>query len=248
MKIIILAAGKGTRLWPLTRNTPKPLIDLGNGETLLERQVSAIEESGVIDKVVIVIGYLHGQIESKMKTFQTKLKVKTVYNPFFESSNNLISLWFAKHEMKDDDFLITNGDNLFTADVLRDIVKKTNDGIYLTVCYADEYGEDDMKVKIDENKKIIRVSKLIEKGQGDGESVGLVKVQGETYRKIYTKVLEKLARKEEYLNKFWLETFNRLSEKCVDIIPFEIDREKWREVDFHFDLNKLKDLVKDFKI
>ena len=248
MRIIILAAGKGTRLYPLTKNTPKPLIDLGNGETLLERQIRWIEDSGVIDNVVIVIGYLHGQIESKLKTFKTNLKIKTIYNPFFNSSNNLISLWFAKHEMKDDDFIITNGDNLFTADVLKDLVQKTNDGIYVTICYADEYGDDDMKVKLDDNKKIIRVSKEIEKGQGNGESVGLVKVQGSTYRKIYTKVLEKLARKEEYLNKFWLETFNRLADKCVEIHPFEMDRKKWREVDFHFDLNNLKDLVKDFKI
>ena len=69
MKIIILAAGKGERLYPLTKNTPKPLTDLGDGETLLEKQLKSLDESQVIDEVIIVIGYLHEQFESKLKNF-----------------------------------------------------------------------------------------------------------------------------------------------------------------------------------
>ena len=73
MKIIILAAGKGERLYPLTKNTPKPLIDLGDGETLLEKQLRSLSESRVVDEVIIVIGYLYEQVESKLKNFKTVL-------------------------------------------------------------------------------------------------------------------------------------------------------------------------------
>ena len=111
MKIIILAAGKGERLYPLTKNTPKPLIDLGDGETLLEKQLKSLSESQVIDEVVIVIGYLYEQFESKLKNFDTSMKISTLYNPFYEMSNNLITLWLSKYEMNQD-FLISNGDNL----------------------------------------------------------------------------------------------------------------------------------------
>ena len=245
MKIIILAAGKGERLYPLTKNTPKPLIDLGNGETLLERQLNYLSHSNVIDEVIIATGYLWEQIESKIKNYKINLRIKTIYNPFYEMSNNLITLWLCKYEM-DEDFLITNGDNLFTSDVASDLVSKTNDGIFVTICYRESYGEDDMKVKLDENKKITRVSKDIT--DGDAESIGFVKVSGEKYRKIYQDVLEQLARDETYINKFWLETFNVLSKKGIDISSFEIDKDKWREVDFHFDLKNIKDLIKDFKI
>ena len=244
MKIIILAAGKGERLYPLTKNTPKPLIDLGNGETLLERQLSFLSNSNVIDEVIIVIGYLHAQIESKLKSFTTNLKIKTIYNPFYEMSNNLITLWFSKYEMNED-FLIINGDNIIASDVIRDLVNNTNEGIYVTICYRDKYHDEDMKVNLDSNKKILRVSKEI--NDGDGESVGLVKVSGEKFRVIYQNVLEELARKKEYLNKFWLETFNMLANKGVEINSFEIDKDKWREVDFHFDLKDLKLLIKKFK-
>ena len=245
MKIIILAAGKGERLFPLTKNTPKPLIDLGDGETLLEKQLKSLSESKVIDEVIIVLGYLYEQIESKLKNFKTKLKIKTYYNPFYEMSNNLITLWLSKYEMNED-FLITNGDNLFTSDVVRDLVNNTNDGIYVTICYRDDLGEDDMKVNLDENKKVLRVSKEI--NNSNTESIGLVKVQGEKYRNIYQEVLEQLARDNQYINKFWLETFNVLAAKGVEIHSYQIEREKWREVDFHFDLKDLKELIKNFKI
>ena len=245
MKIIILAAGKGERLFPLTKNTPKPLIDLGDGETLLEKQLKSLSESKVIDEVIIVIGYLYEQVESKLKNFKTNLKIRTLYNPFYEMSNNLITLWLSKYEMNKD-FLITNGDNLYTNDVVSDLVNMTNDGIYVTICYRDNLGEDDMKVILDENKKILRVSKEIEKS--NVESIGLVKVQGDKYRKIYQEVLEQLARDKIYLNKFWLETFNVLAERGVEIHSFEIDKDKWREVDFHFDLKDLRELIKNFKI
>jgi len=245
MKIIILAAGKGERLYPLTKNTPKPLIDLGNGETLLERQLNYLSNSGVIDEVVIVIGYLHEQIESKLKSFNTNLKIKTVYNPFYDMSNNLISLWLSKYEMNED-FIIANGDNIITSEVMRDLVLNTDQGIFVTVCYKDNYSEEDMKVTLDNNKRILRVSKEIKKG--NGESVGLVKVCGEKFRKIYQDVLEELARNANYLNKFWLETFNILANRGVEINSFEIDKEKWREVDFHFDLKDIKDLIQKFKI
>ena len=245
MKIIILAAGKGQRLYPLTKNTPKPLIDLGDGETLLEKQLKALSESNVIDEVVIVIGYLHEQIESKLKSFKTKLKIKTLYNPFYEMSNNLITLWLSKYEMNED-FLITNGDNLFFSEVIRDLVNETNEGIYVTICYREDIREDDMKVNLDENQKILRVSKEIK--ESITESIGLVKIQGEKYRKIYQEVLEQLARDKNYLNKFWLETFNILASRGVEINSFKIDKNKWREVDFHFDLKDLKELIKNFKI
>jgi len=245
MKIIILAAGKGERLYPLTKNTPKPLIDLGDGETLLEKQLKSLSESHVVDEVIIVIGYLYEQIESKLKNFNTDLKITTYYNPFYDKSNNLITLWLSKYDMNED-FLIANGDNLFTSDVVSDLVNNTNDGIYVTICYRDDLGEEDMKVNLDENKKILRVSKEIVSGVV--ESVGLVKVQGEKYRKIYQDVLEQLARNKEYMNKFWLETFNVLADKGVEINSFEIDKNKWREIDFHFDLKDLKELIKNFKI
>ena len=246
MRIIVLAAGKGERLMPLTRNTPKPLLDIGNGKTLLELQLESMEKSGVINEVILVIGYLADQIEAKLNFYRKGgLKIETIYNPFFDISNNLISLWLARHYM-DMDFMITNGDNIFRYEVFSRLVKNNDkEGIFLTISKKQSYDDDDMKVII-EDSKVIRVSKLIDNKDADAESVGLAMVRGEKYRKIFVKTLEFLVRDREYINRFWLEVFNKLSENCVHITPFEIDGEReWREVDFHFDLEDVRTMVKE---
>ena len=100
MRIIVLAAGKGERLMPLTRNTPKPLLNITDEKTLLELQLESMKKSGVIDEVILVVGYLANQIEAKIGLYRRLgMNIETVYNPFYDVSNNLISLWFAKYYM-----------------------------------------------------------------------------------------------------------------------------------------------------
>ena len=244
MKIIILAAGKGARLMPLTKNTPKPLIDLGNGNTLLEEQMERIIESGVIDEVVLVVGYLVGQIEAKVGSFANKnIKIKTIYNPFYDVSNNLVSLWFAKNEMEDD-FMITNGDNIFTPDVFSSFVKENGEGIFLSTSVKEKYEEFDMKITL-ENDLVKMVSRKIDADQIDAESPGLSLIHGEKARRIFKRQLEMLIRDEENINKFWLETFNALHDNGISVHPWEFDgKTKWQEIDFHFDLDKTRELIK----
>lgn len=229
---------------PLTRNTPKPLLDIGKGVTLLEKQLENIQKSRVIDEVVLVIGHLAEQIEVKIKMHKENgLRITTIYNPFYEISNNLISLWLANPKM-DDDFIITNGDNIFDSDVFSDLVNKHEEGIFLTINKKNEYRDDDMKVKLKDNI-ISRVSKSIDSNDADCESVGLVLVKGQKYRQIFNDNLEKLARNKEYINKFWLEVFNLMSSNGIIIRPFEIDgKNKWKEIDFHLDLDEARKLLK----
>lgn len=243
MKIIILAAGRGERLMPLTQNTPKPLLDLGNGKTLFEEQLENIQKSGVIQEVVLVTGYLADQVEAKMKLWRENgIKITTVYNPFYDVSNNLISLWLAKYQMNED-FIITNGDNLFDFGVFRDLAANHRDGIFLTICKKEKYDQDDMKVLLEE-REIASVSKAIDEFNAHGTSVGLVLVSGQKYRDLFKENLEELARNKEYVNKFWLEVFNLMSKKGITVRPFEIALEKWQEIDFHPDIEQLRSKFK----
>ena len=241
-KIIILAAGKGERIMPLTQNTPKPCLDLGHGKTLFEEQLENIKKSNVIGEVNLVIGYLAEQVEAKMGYWrQNGTLINTTYNPFYENSNNLISLWLARHNM-DSDFIVTNGDNLFEHEVFNALVNnhQGREGIFLTVCQREKYGADDMKVIIDGNGSLGRVSKLIEGDKANGESVGLVLVSGQKYRELFKQNLEELARNRDYINKYWLEVFNLMISKGIPIYTFNIDKSKWQEIDVHPDLENLR--------
>ena len=81
MKAIILAAGKGERLMPLTSDTPKSLLELENETTLLESQLININKTG-ITKIVIVTGYLTEKIESKVELFREKYNIDKSYFHF----------------------------------------------------------------------------------------------------------------------------------------------------------------------
>ncbi len=244
MKIIILAAGKGERLFPLTKDTPKALLHLWDGTTILGRQISAIKENPEIKEVAIVLGHHAGKVEKKIPEYCSDgLCIKPLFNPVYDITNNLITLWMAKHEM-DDDFIITNGDNLFKPEVLKKLINSVGDGIYITIDKREKYAQEDMKVTIDkERNRIIRVHKEIEPENTHGESVGIVKVQGAEHRKAFRESLETLAKNLEYRHKFWLEVFNHLAEKNHHIGYVEIGPDDWKEIDFHPDFTSIASFV-----
>jgi len=244
MKIIILAAGRGERLMPLTRNTPKPLLDVGNGSTLLEEQIESVRSSGVIDEIVLVLGYLADQVEAKMKLYRAMgVKIRTIFNPFYQVSNNLMSLWLAKHVLQEDDVMVTNGDNIFAADVFRGLAEENGDGITLSVCLKREFSYDDMKVTLADGQ-VVRVSKEIESEDAQAESPGLALVRGVRARQVFHDHLETLARDDENIGRFWLETFNHLYHKGVTVKPWIFDAtNRWQEVDFHLDVSKARTLL-----
>ncbi len=244
MKIIILAAGRGERLMPLTKNTPKPLLDMGNGNTLLEEQLSRIAQSGVISEVVIVAGYLAEQVEAKVSTQpHGELEVRTLYNPFFEVSNNLMSLWLARSEMNDD-FMVTNGDNLFSSKVFQGFAEETSDGIWLSLGHKDEFDHDDMRVSLTDGA-VSRVSKKIPDPEAHAESPGLGLVRGPRARRIYVEQLDALAHQREHLTSFWLEVYNRAYTAGVTVKPWFFETKgHWQEVDFHHDVHLVREALK----
>lgn len=243
MKIIILAAGRGERLMPLTQNTPKPLIDIGNGNTLLEEQMLSIQEAGVIDEIVLVVGYLADQIEAKMRAYHDKgFKVRTLYNPFWKVSNNLLSLWLAKSVIADHDVMITNGDNIFSPRVFSGLAENT-DGIWLSICKKNEFDPDDMKVKVVDGV-VTSVSKKTPGDEAIAESPGLVMVKGKRERQLFIDQLEGTVRDDENNNRFWLEVFNRMWHKGVQVRPWMFESAgNWQEVDFHVDVSLMRELL-----
>lgn len=95
MRAILLAAGMGTRLRPLTENTPKSLIEI-NGEPLAERQIKYLKEIGV-DDIYIVTGYL----SEKFQYLKEKYGVTLINNEFYDKYNNIYSMYLVKDYLGD---------------------------------------------------------------------------------------------------------------------------------------------------
>jgi len=95
MQCVILAAGKGTRLLPLTENCPKPLVEVG-GKTLLDHIVGALPSS--VDELIIVTGYLGEMIEAYCGTeFHGR---KVTYVTQTEQNGTATALWLCKDLIK----------------------------------------------------------------------------------------------------------------------------------------------------
>ena len=90
---IIMAAGKGERLRPLTETTPKPLIKV-NGVPMIENIITSLRKVGVED-ITIVTGYL----KEKFEYLKDKYGVQIVNNPDFDKANNISSLYYAKEKL-----------------------------------------------------------------------------------------------------------------------------------------------------
>ncbi|MEC7821775.1 MAG: phosphocholine cytidylyltransferase family protein [Candidatus Neomarinimicrobiota bacterium] len=245
MKAIILAAGKGERLMPLTSDTPKSLLELENGTTLLESQLININKTG-ITKVVIVTGYLTEKIESKVELFREKynIDIQIIYNPFYDVSNNLLSLWQAKHEMESD-FIIINGDDIFKDSVLLGLLEhENNQMITMVIDRKKKYDQDDMKLII-ENGKVLKVSKKIPLNEANGESIGMIRVTGEA-KTLMIDTMEKMVRIKKNMQVFYLEMIQELINQGITIGIHEISPKDWAEIDFHPDLEDIRKKISTF--
>lgn len=245
MRVIILAAGKGERLMPLTNNTPKSLLELANGTSVLESQLLSIHAAGIRD-VVIVTGYLTEQIEAKINKYSQEynLEFQIVYNPFYDVSNNLISLWQAKHYMNED-FIIINGDDIFKDSVIKGLINHDkNQQLCMVIDRKETYDPDDMKLII-EKYRVLKIGKIIPENKANGESIGMIRLLGDG-KEWVIKTMERMVRKKENLHVFYLEIFQELINQGTMMGYYEVDADDWAEIDFHPDLEDIRKKIFNF--
>ena len=112
MKAVILSAGQGKRLLPLTADNPKCLLNI-EGQSIIEWQFGELAKCG-IDRVSVVAGYHADRVEQLLARRYDPHRVSVLYNPTYSWADNLFSCWVARHEMGEE-FVLLNGDTLFEA-------------------------------------------------------------------------------------------------------------------------------------
>lgn len=237
-KAVILAAGIGSRLFPLTKDRPKCLVDFGN-QTILKFQLERLQACG-FKKVVIGIGGFAAQVEEYVNQLKLKdLEVILDYNPFYYCSNNLISLWMLRSHL-DEDFVLLNGDIAFDTKMLKTLASKT-DLISLGFRPQDDFDDDDMKIVL-KDSKVIEVSKEIARDRANGESLGMLRFSKEGAQ-ILRKTLEELVRDKDYINRFYLTAIQRIIDSKVPVTGADLSPANWYELDFPADFEVLKEKI-----
>jgi choline kinase len=116
----LLAAGTGSRLRPLTLDAPKCLTVVG-GKPILERLVNNLRAQG-IEKLIVVTGYLDHCIRDFLQQHKGDLQVEYVFNPDYQTTNNIYSLWLARLAIKEP-FLLVECDLVFDPSMLNEMMK-----------------------------------------------------------------------------------------------------------------------------
>ena len=112
---LLLAAGTGSRLRPLTLDAPKCLTEVG-GESILARLVDSLRLNG-IRRLVVVTGYLDHCIRNFLQQNASDIEIEYVFNPDYRTTNNIYSLWLAQQAIKDP-FVLIESDLVFADSLL----------------------------------------------------------------------------------------------------------------------------------
>lgn len=241
MKAIILSAGQGRRLLPLTATAPKCALMI-HGRSVLEWQIETLRECGV-DHVRVVVGFGADQIERLLEERFPDRHVTTIFNPFFSMTDNLVSCWLARRHMTED-FLLLNGDTIFEPDILSHVLHTTVRPITVATDHKSEYDADDMKVRLD-GERLIKIGKDIACDEADGESMGMLLFRGEGPL-MFCHALERAMRLPESLKRWYLSVIGQLAESGL-VWTTSIQGRRWAEIDCPSDLEHAKALMATWK-
>ena len=242
MKAIILSAGQGRRLLPFTESTPKCLLPVDGERPALEVQLRALAACGVTEARVAV-GFHAEKVEAFLETHPVPwINVETIYNPFFDSSDNLVSAWLTRPEM-DRDFLLMNGDTLFEPAVLRRLLSAPMAPVTLVINGKDEYDSDDMKVSMSADGRLRAVSKKLPNDVVNGESIGLMRFTGQGVKAFKT-ALDRNVRTQSGIKAYYLSVIDQLTRE-IPVETVSMTGLWWGEMDSPEDLVQVRaDLAK----
>ncbi|MGB0636237.1 MAG: sugar phosphate nucleotidyltransferase [Gammaproteobacteria bacterium] len=231
MKAIILSAGQGKRLLPLTAKQPKAAIKI-QGKSVLEWQLQELSKCAIKD-VLVVTGFGADKIDSIVRK-QNFITARTLYNPFYLQSDNLGTCWIARHEMELP-FMLINGDTLFEAAIVGQLLGSKNESeITLVTDSKDIYDDDDMKIIL-EKDHISKIGKTIDRSKVDAESIGMM-CFGAKGASTFIEQLNTMMRADGGLQMWYLSAINAIAQSNK-VATCPIDGLHWCEIDSHEDLN-----------
>lgn len=226
MNAIIIAAGIGSRLRPLTYDTPKPLVNV-LGKPMLERNIEYLIESN-IKEIIIVVGYLKEKFEYLEKKYK---EVRLIFNNKFYEYNNIYSFYLIREYLEDS--YILDGDIFIVKNIFNSFLK---DSGYLAKRLKEKNNEWQLITKNSSVRKI-------EIGGGDNYIISGVSFFKEKDTEILKKLVEKYI-KENKKNYFW-DDIVRENIKEFDIKIYPVDKNIIFEID---NLEELKLIDKSYSL
>lgn len=238
MKAVILAAGLGSRLRPITNEVPKCMVPV-NGIRIIDKQIDNLLQNGV-NEIYVVDGYKAEILAAHLKEMYPQVHI--VSNPRYAETNNMYSLFLTAKYVKGEEFLLMNSDVYYDSSVIKGMIEGGNQS--KIACDKSGFLEESMKITLDD-KKINHISKKITEEEHFAVSIDVYRISKEDSLILFKEVENTIiGRKDE----------NSWTEVALDNIfidtnfqPYIIDG-RWFEIDNYDDLHKAEEIFKGDKL
>jgi L-glutamine-phosphate cytidylyltransferase len=234
MEVVILAAGRGRRLIPATDDVPKCLVEFAPGVTILERQLSVLADCPEVDAVCVVVGHRADQVETKLATTKTRLRISTIHNPSYETTNALKSLALGVAH-RPAGFAVLNGDTIIGVQSGRRLFGAPGSiPIALAFSPTSIFTADAVRVAKGSAGELVAIGKGLESPPPNGESLGLARF-AESVAAEVIETIERLVAALDGEHAYWYTLLQRLAE-TIGVHLVECAAADWLEVDDPEDL------------
>ena len=240
MKGLVLAAGPGRRLHPLTVALPKTLLPVSDGRTILDLALANLSAAG-LDDVVVVTGFAAERVEERAAELERRhgVRLELLLNERAEEWNNAYSLWLAR-ESFGGGVLLVNGDTVHPGSVEQTLLAARGPDVLLAVDREKELGEEAMKVLLTESGALQRISKEIEPASAAGEYIGVALIEPAAAEPL-ADALEATWQRDPSL--YYEDGFQELADRGGEVHGVPIGTVDWVEVDDHGDLARARELA-----
>lgn len=231
-KAVVLAAGVGSRLRPITATRPKPCVTVG-GRAMLAHQLHAYADAGIVE-VFVVAGYMAEDVRALCATVATErpsLEISVVENERYDETNNMYSLSLVRDAVGDEAFVLSNGDVVFEPWVATRIASGTGSAI---ACDSSTYDDESMKITLDSGGKIEHISKAIDEHEADATSIDVYRFSESFSSRLFEEIDRRLADGAGEWTEVAIDSL--LGPGDHDVEPLDVAGAKWVEVDDHDDL------------
>lgn len=220
---VIVSAGRGSRLLPLTLAIPKCLVQVG-GRAILDHQLDAVAAAG-IGRAVVVAGYRADQIADHLARAPGTMPVELVFNPFWSVASSIASVWAARPWIAGP-FALMNGDTVFDGTVIDHALAAARPGVNLVVEAPRRSEPDDMRVLV-EGGRVAAVGKAL--AQATHRSLGLI-VSRDADGGGYARALRQVIGEENGLQAYHHDVVARLAE--TDLVHAIVEETgRFQEID-----------------
>ena len=236
---LVLAAGPGRRLYPLTATLPKTLLPLADGRTILDVALANLRSVGIED-VVVVTGFAAGRVEERVPGLGRRhgVRIELIFNDRAEEWNNAYSLWVARDVLREG-ALVVNGDTVHPASVEEALVAARGPDLLLALDEEKPLGGEEMKVVLSKDAAVRRISKDVDPASADGEYIGVTVIEPAAAAPL-ADALEATWQRDPSL--YYEDAYQELVDRGGEIHVAPIGTVDWVEVDDHADLARAREI------